>query len=406
MTKSKTQNPKSASSLGFRMPAEWELHEATWIGWPHNRSDWPGKFALIPWVYGEIVRKLAGGEIVRVLVNSGEHEARARRVLRRVGVDSGRVEFFRFPTNRGWTRDFGPLFVRRAVKQSTVKKSNSAASFDSTSNSSRRKVEDSNSVASLDSSTFNSSTSEIAIVRFRFNAWAKYPNSQMDDKVPERVAEALRCRLLPAHADGRDFVLEGGSIDVNGRGSLLTTEECLLDPKIQVRNPGLGRAEIERALKMHLGVSNVLWLGRGIAGDDTHGHVDDICRFVGPRTVVVGQEEDPRDANYLSLAENRERLQGMQLEDGSKIEVIKLPMPAPLCFDGQRLPASYANFYVANTAVLVPTFNDPNDRVALGILGELFRDRVVAGICAVDLVWGLGTLHCATQQQPASVSHR
>jgi len=372
-------NPRSPSSLGFRMPAEWEPHEATWIGWPHNRTDWPGKFALIPWVYGEIVRKLAGGEIVRILVNSGEHEAQAQRVLRRVGVDLGRVEFFRFPTNRGWTRDFGPIFVRRQVKKSTVEKSNGAAS-------------------SLDSST-----SEIAIVRFRFNAWAKYPNSQMDNKVPERVARALRCRLLPARADGRDFVLEGGSIDVNGRGSLLTTEECLLDPKVQVRNPGFGRAEIENALKTHLGVSNVLWLGRGIAGDDTHGHVDDICRFVGPTTVVLCQESDPRDANYLPLAENRERLQGIRLEDGSKMEVAALPMPAPLYLDGQRLPASYANFYIANDAVLMPTFNDPNDRVALGILEELFSERLVVGIHAVDLVWGLGTLHCMTQQQPASI---
>jgi agmatine deiminase len=361
------------------MPAEWEPHEATWIGWPHNRTDWPGKFALIPWVYGEIVRKLAGGEIVRILVNSGEHEAQAQRVLRRVGVDLGRVEFFRFPTNRGWTRDFGPIFVRRQVKKSTVEKSNGAAS-------------------SLDSST-----SETAIVRFRFNAWAKYPNSQMDNKVPERVAKALRCHLLPARADGHDFVLEGGSIDVNGRGSLLTTEECLLDPEVQVRNPGFGRAEIENALKTHLGVSNVLWLGRGIAGDDTHGHVDDICRFVGPSTVVLCQEGDPRDANYLPLAENRERLQGIRLEDGSKMEVAALPMPAPLYLDGQRLPASYANFYIANDAVLMPTFNDPNDRVALGILEELFGERLVVGIHAVDLVWGLGALHCMTQQQPASI---
>jgi agmatine deiminase len=366
------------------MPAEWEPHEATWIGWPHNRSDWPGRFAPIPWVYGEIVRKLAEGEIVRILVNSKGHETGARRVLRRLALDPGRIEFFRFPTNRGWTRDFGPLFVRREVEKSTVEKSNSAAA--------------------LDSSTFNSSTSEIAIVRFRFNGWAKYPDSQMDDKVPERVAKALRCPLLPARAHGRDFVLEGGSIDVNGRGSLLTTEECLLDPRVQVRNPGLGRAGIESVLRTYLGVSNVLWLGRGIVGDDTHGHVDDICRFVGPRTVVLCQEDDPRDANYLPLAENRERLQVIRLEDGSKIEVVALPMPAPLYLDGQRLPATYANCYIANAAVLVPTFNDPNDRVALGILGELFRDRVVVGIHAVDLVWGLGTLHCATQQQPATTT--
>jgi agmatine deiminase len=195
-------------------------------------------------------------------------------------------------------------------------------------------------------------------------------------------------------------MLEGGSIDVNGRGSLLTTEECLLDPVVQPRNPGLTRAEIETVLRDTLGVTNTLWLGRGIAGDDTHGHVDDLCRFVRPRTVVLCREADPKDVNYRPLAENRERLQGMHAEDGSKIEVVDLPMPAPLSFNGQRLPASYANFYIANAAVLVPTFNDPKDRVALGILGELFRDRQVVGIHAVDLVWGLGTVHCLTQQEP------
>lgn len=361
------------------MPAEWEPHEATWIGWPHNRTDWPSKFTLIPWVYGEVVRKLVAGESVRILVNSREHEARAQNILRRAGVDLRRVEFFCFPTNRGWTRDFGPIFVRREVDKSTVQEPNSAAALDS-------------------------STSKIAVVRFRFKAWARYPDWQMDDKVPERVVEALGCPLLPVRANGRDFVLEGGSIDVNGRGTLLTTEECLLDPRVQTRNPGVGRHGIESVLKTHLGVSNILWLGRGIAGDDTHGHIDDICRFVGPRTVVLCQEEDPHDANFVPLAENRERLQGMRLEDGSKIEMVALPMPAPLYFDGQRLPASYANFYVANAAVLVPTFNDPNDRVALGILGDLFRDRPVVGVHAVDLVWGLGTLHCLTQQQPAASS--
>jgi agmatine deiminase len=398
------------------MPAEWEPHEATWIGWPHNRTDWPGKFAPIPWVYGEIVRKLAAGEVVRILVNSGEQEGRAQNVLRRVGVDLGRVEFFRVPTNRGWTRDFGPIFVRREVGRPAVEESNSAAALESSTFNSlaslkgveKSKVEKSkgvgsdDSASSFDSSTFYSSTSEIAVVRFRFNAWAKYPDWQRDDKVPQRVAGALGCRLLPAHAQGRDFVLEGGSVDVNGCGTVLTTEECLLDPKIQTRNPGLEREVIESVLEASLGVSNVLWLGRGIAGDDTHGHIDDVCRFVGPHTVALCQEDDPHDANYVPLAENRERLQGMRLEDGSKIEAVGLPMPAPLYLDGQRLPASYANFYIANAAVLVPTFNDPNDCVALGILKDLFHDRAVVGVHAVDLVWGLGTLHCLTQQQPTT----
>ena len=197
------------------------------------------------------------------------------------------------------------------------------------------------------------------------------------------------------------MVLEGGSIDVNGRGTLLTTEECLLDPAVQVRNPDLSRAELERALRDQLSVTNVLWLGKGIAGDDTHGHVDDLCRFVDARTVVLCSETDPHDANFRALHDNRERLEGMRLEDGGKIEVVPLPMPAPLYFDGQRLPASYANFYIANGAVLVPTFNDPNDRVALGLLAELIADRPVVGIHAVDLVWGLGTIHCLTQQEPA-----
>jgi agmatine deiminase len=350
----------SPAALGFRMPAEWEPHAATWIGWPHNASDWPGKLAAIPWVYGEIVRTLAPGETVRILVPSAAHERQARRALGRIGVEPARVEFLRLATNRGWTRDFGPLFVRRA-----------------------------------------GTPPEIAIVRFRFNAWAKYPDWKKDDRVPERVARRRKLRLFPARCGDDVVVLEGGSIDVNGRGTLLTTEECLLDRDVQARNPGLSRAQLEAVLRDSLGVTNLLWLGNGIAGDDTHGHVDDVCRFVGPRTVVLCRERDPGDANYRALEENRERLAGMRLEDGSKIEVVDLPMPAPLYFDGQRLPASYANFYIGNAAVLVPTFNDPNDRVALGILAELFRDRPVVGIHAVDLVWGLGTIHCLTQQEPA-----
>ena len=343
------------------MPAEWEPHEATWIGWPHNLTDWPCKFTPIPWVYGESARKMAPGEIVRILVNSKAHESKARRVLERVGVDPARVEFFRFPTNRGWTRDFGPMFVSR-----------------------------------------RGTRPDVAIVRFGFTGWAKYPDWRKDCQVPTRAARALRCRLFDARLKGREVVLEGGSIDVNGRGTLLTTEECLLDPATQVRNPGLSRKEIETAFRQDLGITNVLWLGKGITGDDTHGHVDDLARFVGPRTVALCMEDNPHDPNYAVLQENRERLEGMRVEDGSRIEVVALPMPSPLRFEGQRLPASYANFYIANAAVLVPTFNDPKDRLALGTLAEVFRDRPVIGIHAVDLVWGLGTLHCLTQQQPAN----
>ena len=356
-----TRSSKTPAALGFRHPAEWEPHEATWIGWPSNRTDWPGKFAPIPWVYGEIVRKLTPGELVRILVNSKVHEAGARRVLTRAGVDLTCAEFFSFPTNRGWTRDSGPIYLRRSKPRP-----------------------------------------EVAIVRFRFNGWARYPDWRKDDAVPECVARALGCRLFRAEVAGRGLVLEGGSIDVNGRGTLLTTEECLLDPVTQVRNPGLGRVEVEARLRDFLGATNILWLGRGIAGDDTHGHVDDLCRFVGPRTVVLCHEKNAHDPNYRPLEENRERLESMRLEDGSKIDVVSIPMPAPLYFDGQRLPASYANFYISNAAVLVPTFNDPNDRIALGALAELIRDRPVVGIHAVDLVWGLGTLHCLTHEQPAA----
>lgn len=345
---------------GFRMPAEWEPHEATWLSWPHNASDWPGKLGAIHWVYGEIVRKLADGERVRILVQSRTHEGRARSVLTRAGVDLPAVEFFRMATDRGWTRDFGPIFVTR-----------------------------------------DRPVSEVAIARFRFTAWGRYPDREKDDRVPVKLASRLKCRLFPITHKGHKVVLEGGSIDVNGAGTALTTEECLLDRTVQVRNPGFLAADYESVFKESLGVTNVVWLNKGIAGDDTHGHVDDVCRFVNPTTVVLCQERNSGDTNYRALAENLDRLENATLEDGAKIQVVPLPMPAPLYFDGQRLPASYANFYIANAAVLVPTFNDPHDRIALGILSELFQDRPVIGVHAVDLAWGFGTLHCLTQQQPA-----
>jgi agmatine deiminase len=339
------------------MPAEWEHHEATWLGWPHNTTDWPGKFPAIPWVFGEIARKITPGEIVRIIVDSPSHEASARRVLQKAGVDLTRIEFYRFPTNRGWTRDFGPIAVR-------------------------------------------SGKPETAFVDFRFNAWARYPDWNLDSKIHARAAKALGLKLFHPAINGKQFVLEGGSIDVNGRGSVLTTEECLLDQRVQVRNPGSTREQVAQALRDSLGVSNVFWLGRGIAGDDTHGHVDDITRFVRPDTIVTCDERNPSDSNYAPLKENQERLSGMKLENGSTPEVVLLPMPSPLTFNGMRIPASYANFYIANACVIVPTFNDVRDRTALGILSELFTDRPVVGIHAVDLVWGFGTLHCLTQQQP------
>jgi len=336
-------------ALGFRMPAEWEPHEATWIAWPHNRDDWPGRFAPIPWVYGEIVRKLARVERVRILVEDGDHREGARRVLKKIGADLDAVEFFAYPTDRVWTRDYGPLFVRNTRGQ-------------------------------------------VAITNWQFNGWAKYDNWKNDNAVTAQIARCLKMRAWRP-----DLVLEGGSLDVNGRGLLLTTEECLLSP-VQARNPGLSRREIERALRDYLGARRVIWLRNGIAGDDTHGHIDDLARFVAPDTVVIAAEEDKSNANYEPLREN------LRLLRAQPLRVVKLPMPRPLIFAGQRLPASYANFYIANKLVLVPTFNDPSDRVALATLVRLFPDREVAGIHATELVWGLGTLHCRTQQQPAGTS--
>jgi len=351
---------QTPAALGYSMPGEWEKHEATWLGWPHNPTDWPGKLDTIRWVYGEIVRNVAKGELVRILVQNKAEEKLARSYLQRARANLKNVEFIIHPTNRGWTRDSGPIMVRRKGRGG-----------------------------------------ESAIVHFHFNAWAKYDDYEKDRRVPEVAARHLRKRLFNATHNGKDFVIEGGGIEVNGSGTLLTTEECYLDPKVQVRNPGLTREDINGTLKSFLGVKNVQWLVAGPVGDDTHGHIDDICRFVNRRTLVLIRETNRKDQNYHALAENWERVQDLRLEDGSRPEVIPLPMPAPLFFDDWRLPASYANFYICNAAVLVSTFNDPNDRVALGILGDLFNDRPVIGIHAVDLVLGFGTLHCLTQQQPA-----
>ena len=335
------------ASAGYRMPAEWERHEATWIAWPHETPDWPGKFAPIPWVYASIVGQLARGEKVRILVQDAAQEKKARGVLRKSGVGTENVEFFHHPTNRCWTRDYCPLFVRNE-------------------------------------------RGEVAATKWIFNGWAKYPNHEDDNAAGAWVAERVGVKTFTT-----GVVLEGGSVDVNGAGALLATEECLLSP-VQARNPGLGRGEIEALLADYLGAGRVIWLRRGIVGDDTHGHVDDIARFVDPNTIVAAVEEDSSEANYEPLRENLELLRA------TGFRVVTLPMPKPVYFDGQRLPASYANFYIANTAVLVPVFNDANDRVALNTLAGLFPDRPVVGIYCGDLVLGLGTLHCMTQQQPAS----
>ena len=339
------------------MPAEWEPHEATWLAWPHERTDWPGKFAPIPWVYADIVRRLSHVERVRILIGSASEEKLARRTLEKSGAELAAVEFLRVPTNRGWTRDFGPIFVKK-------------------------------------------SAGGVALTNWRFNAWAKYDDWKMDDAATGKLIPKLKLPAWQPEFQGRRVVLEGGSIEVNGLGTLLTTEECLLSP-IQSRNPGLSRADLEAVLRDYLGASNVLWLGNGIAGDDTHGHVDDLARFVNPTTVVTVVEADPSDANYQPLRDNLARLRAMKDQDGNPLRIDTLPMPQPVYFDGQRLPASYANFYIANRLVLVPTFNDANDRVALNTLAELFPDREIVGIACRDLVLGLGTLHCMTQQQPA-----
>jgi agmatine deiminase len=312
---------------------------------------------------------------VRLLVRHPAEQKLAASYLKRAGCDLKQIRFIVYPTNRGWIRDTGPVFVKRQFRSSGFSRSGN-----------RLKTE---------------LQTETAIVHFHFNAWARDNHWQKDRKIPEMAARLLGKRIFHAEFGGKPFILEGGGIEVNGRGTLLTTEECYLHPTIQVRNPGMTRAQYDEAFQKYLGVKNPLWLLKGPAGDDTHGHVDDICRFVNRKTLVLIREKNPRDINYKPLAENWERVRDFRLEDGSKPEIVPLPMPAPLFFAGRRLPASYANFYIANTCVIVPTFNDPNDRVALGILGELFRDRTVVGIHAVDLVLGSGSLHCLTQQQPA-----
>ncbi|SRR6266851_1011928 len=346
-------------ALGYRMPAEWEPHRATWLGWPHNRTDWPGKFEPIPWVYAEIVRYLSRVEDVNILVRNAAAKTQARDMLSRCGADLKRVKFHLWPMNRVWTRDSGPVFVR--------------------------------------------GKEQLAITNWRFNAWAKYPDCKLDNQLPGRVARLLKLKEFTPIVEQRGkpyhVVLEGGSIDVNGQGLMLTTEECLLS-KVQQRNPDIVRGGLEKIFADYLGVEKVIWLGRGIAGDDTHGHVDDISRFVAPDVIVTAVEKCRGDANYAPLQENLKRLQAATDLEGRKLQIVELPLPRPVIFKKQRLPASYANFYIANNLVLVPTFNDPNDRVALNILADVLPRHEVVGIYCGDFIWGLGAIHCATQQQP------
>ncbi len=352
----------TGNSPQFRMPAEWAPHAGTWIAWPHNPEDWPGKFQPIPWVYVEIVRHLSRVEDVHILVNDPAAERRATSLLERGGATLARIHFHQWPTDRVWLRDSGPIFVKTAQ-------------------------------------------GDRAVTNWRFNAWAKYHNWRHDDQVPHHVARLYNLPEIKPEVDlggskPKRLVLEGGSIDTNGAGILLTTEECLLSD-VQQRNPGVSREQIEQAFQDYLGIAQTLWLNRGCVGDDTHGHVDDITRFVEENTILTCVEPNSADENHLRLAENLDRLRAAGNLSGKPFKIVELPMPSPVLFRGQRLPASYANFYVANSLVLVPTFNDAQDRHALNIIANCFPTRTVAGIHAVDLVWGLGTLHCLSQQEPA-----
>ena len=332
------------------MPAEWEPHQAVWLSWPHKKESWPGIFDRIPPVWATIIRTLREGEEVRLLSRDEAMDAEIHRAL---DGDLHHVRLFRVPTNDAWIRDYGPIFVEG-----------------------------------------KESDREPILLSWGFNSWGgKYGPWDLDDAVPEQVGELLGLEVLKP-----GMILEGGSIDVDGEGTLLTTKSCLLNKN---RNPELSSAEIEEKLKAWLGLSKILWLGEGIVGDDTDGHVDDLSRFVAPGRVVTVLEDDPRSPNYRPLKENRDRLQGMKDAAGRRLEVIDLPLPPPIHHEGQRCPASYANFFIGNEVVLVPTYRaDQGDRKVLGVLSELFGSRKVVGVDCHDMVWGLGAIHCVTQQEP------
>jgi len=342
--------PGSPAARGYRMPAEWEPHAATWLSWPHKEASWPGKLARVPPIFVAMVSALSRGELVHILVNQSAPADAVRALLTRAGVPAERVRLHEVPTDDAWIRDHGPIFV--------------------------------------------TGDGGLAAIDWGFNAWGgKYPPWDQDDRVPQAVA-----RLLAIRAFSPGMILEGGSIDVDGRGTLLTTEACLLNPN---RNPRLSRTEIEQYLCDHLGARRILWLGDGIVGDDTDGHIDDLARFVAPGVVVTVREDDPRDPNHALLEDNYQRLQSMRDVSGAALRIVTLPMPEPVEHEGARLPASYANFYIANAVVLVPVFGSRRDAAALTTLRDLFPTREIAAINAVDLVWGLGAFHCLTQQQPA-----
>lgn len=384
----------------YKMPAEWEPHAATWLAWPHHKNDWPGKFEPIPFVYGEIIRWLTASERVRLVVKTAREEEKARDVLTRAGINLKQVDFFVIPTNRVWLRDSGPIFVYRSPLGGEQARASVSAAR-AVGGKGKHTPHASNVALRARSQPLPPKGGvEKIMLDWRFNAWAKYPNYAHDDRVPARIEKFLKYeRVQPLHK-GRRVVLEGGAIDVNGKGTLLTTEECLLS-KTQCRNRGFTREDYENIFAEYLGITQTIWLKQGIKGDDTHGHVDDLARFTSADTVVTVVEKDKRNDNYAPLAENLKRLKAARDQNGRKLNVTCLPMPKPMFFEDTLLPASYANFLIGNKVVLVPTFNDPCDRIALGILSELFPKREVIGIHAVDLVWGFGTLHCMSQQEPA-----
>ena len=339
-----------------RFPAEWEKQQGILLCFPHNGKDWPGKFEAIQWAFVEFIKKIATFEQVFLIVADENLKAKVIEILETATVHMANISFIIYKTNRSWMRDSGPIIVQNGTKREAL--------------------------------------------NFNFNGWAKYKNIHLDKHVPAKVGKFLNIPITQVVYKGKPVIVEGGAIETNGKGTLITSEECLLHPDIQVRNPNFTKANYEAVFKEYLGITNVIWLGDGIEGDDTHGHIDDLCRFVNENTIVTIVESDPKDSNYRPLQDNLKRLQNAKLETGKSPKILTLPMPKRIDFDGLRLPASYANFLILNKCVLVPTFNDANDRVALNVLADCFHDREIIGISAIDIIWGFGTLHCLSQQIP------
>jgi agmatine deiminase len=399
------------AELGLRVPAEWEPHAATWLAWPHYRGDWPGKFEPIPWVYAEIIRNLAKHERVELIVNNAGAARQARRVLERANALSNNIRFHHWRTDRVWLRDSGCIFVKRQSGLTGPGSHGGLSVHEHNKGQDREGHEFTRAAGDDKGRRASAAEGSLLTLKFRFSAWAKYSNWRNDDKIGSLMAKvgvpAARKpqRTKPPHeilpiSLGKRIVLEGGSIDVNGAGTILTTEECLLS-KTQERNPHMTRVQYEKAFADYLGAPHTIWLARGIAGDDTHGHVDDLSRFVATDTVVTMVEPNAKDENHAPLRANLRRLQAARDQDGRQLHIVEIPMPQPVVFEGRRLPASYANFYIANGVVLVPVFNRPNDRTALDMLAQVFPTREIVPVYSGDFIWGFGAMHCMTQQQPA-----